>query len=306
MISKSFLAKLSCNLSISKQGGESYHEGISFGGINVILCGDLHQFPPVAQRHHERLYHPNDPAHDPLETQIGCTLYEEFDTVVILKEQICVTDTRWRQLLNNLRQGQVQQEDLQTLRELIINTSQKDNLNEEPWASACLVTPRHAVRMIWNEYSSRKWCQHAGEQLLICTAEDTIGNKTLTQTEKYCLAMQTTSRRGSKIQLPNQIKLAKGMKVLVTNNIVTDLDITNGARGEIIDIILHPDEPTLHSGSIVHLRHLPICILVKLTRTRASILNNLDEHVVPIEPLSTTIQIDLLTMETGKARRSVV
>ena len=96
------------------------------------------------------------------------------------------------------------------------------------------------------------------------------------------------------------------MKVLVTNNIATDLDITNGACGEIIDIILHPDEPTLHSGSIVHLRHLPICILVKLTRTRASILNNLDEHVVPIKPLSTTIQIDLSMMGTSKARRSVV
>ena len=118
--------------------------------------------------------------------------------------------------------------------------------------------------------------------------------------------MQTTSQKGSKIQLPNQIEVTKGMKVLVTNNIVTDLDITNGARGEIIDIILHPDEPTLHSGSIIHLRHLPICILVKLTQTRASILNNLDKHVVPIELLSTTIQIDLSTIRTSKARCSVV
>ncbi|KAI0247637.1 hypothetical protein BJV78DRAFT_1244203 [Lactifluus subvellereus] len=34
-----------------------------------------------------------------------------------------------------------------------------------------------------------------------------------------------------------QQEVAKGMKVLVTNNIATDWDITNGARGEIADII---------------------------------------------------------------------
>lgn len=31
---------------------------------------------------------------------------------------------------------------------------------------------------------------------------------------------------------------------MVTNNVETDLDITNGARGEIMDIVLHPDEPS--------------------------------------------------------------
>ncbi|KAI0250295.1 hypothetical protein BJV78DRAFT_1155135 [Lactifluus subvellereus] len=146
---------------------------------------------------------------------------------------------------------------------------------------------------MWNEYSNHKWCQAAGEQLLICTAEDTIGNRLLTLTEKYYVAMQSTKQRGPKVQLPAQIEVAKGMKVLVTNNIVTDLDITNGARGEIVDIFLDPDEPRLHSGSIAHLHHLPICILVKLTRTRASNLGDLDKNVVPIEPLSTTVQIEL-------------
>ena len=52
MISTSFPAKLSRN--IEKKGSvenlEASHanDSLNFGGINVILCGDLHQFSPVA------------------------------------------------------------------------------------------------------------------------------------------------------------------------------------------------------------------------------------------------------------------
>ena len=36
-----------------------------------------------------------------------------------------------------------------------------------------------------------------------------------------------------------------GMKVMVTENIEIDLDLINGAWGEIVDIVLHPDEPPI-------------------------------------------------------------
>ncbi|KAJ7246448.1 hypothetical protein C8J57DRAFT_1360503 [Mycena rebaudengoi] len=60
------------------------------------------------------------------------------------------------------------------------------------------------------------------------------------------------------------------MKVMVTDNIETDLDLTNGARGEIVDIVLDPDEPPIGDDPIVHLTKLPAYILVKLSRTRAT------------------------------------
>ena len=43
------------------------------------------------------------------------------------------------------------------------------------------------------------------------------------------------------------------MKVMVTDNIETDLDITNGARGKIVDIILHPDEPPIGDLPVIKL-----------------------------------------------------
>ena len=61
------------------------------------------------------------------------------------------------------------------------------------------------------------------------------------------------------------------MKVLVTDNIETDLDVTNGAQGEIVDIILHPNElPIDENEPVVYLQYIPAYILVKLSHTRAS------------------------------------
>lgn len=48
MLSKSFLAKLSRNIAIGKATDDHTPSPHSFGGINVIMCGDFHQFPPVA------------------------------------------------------------------------------------------------------------------------------------------------------------------------------------------------------------------------------------------------------------------
>jgi ATP-dependent exoDNAse (exonuclease V) alpha subunit len=90
-----------------------------------------------------------------------------------------------------------------------------------------------------------------------------------------------------------EVKLAIGMKVMVTDNIETDLDITNGARGEIVDIILHPDEPPIGNSPVVHLQYVPSYVLVKLTRTRAAPLEGLQENVIPIEPAITTYRIKI-------------
>jgi hypothetical protein len=51
----------------------------------------------------------------------------------------------------------------------------------------------------------------------------------------------------------HEVKLAIGMKVMVTDNIKTDLDITNGDCGEIVNIILHLDEPPIGNSPVVQL-----------------------------------------------------
>ncbi|KAJ7339305.1 hypothetical protein DFH08DRAFT_915798 [Mycena albidolilacea] len=270
MLGKLFLARLSRNISIGK-GGLSTQ---SFGGINVIICGDFHQFSPVAVRPSEALFYPIDAAWDSLESKLGWTIYEEFSTVVILKEQMRVTDAVWLDFLHHLRVGGVQKHHLVMLRTLIVGKEcdvESANFEIPPW----LVTPRHAVRAQWNSAAVRKMCKDTGHRLFICSAEDTYQGRPLNLPEKK------NGRREMKMKdLPNFIKLAIGMKVLVTRNIETDLNLANGAHGEIADVVLDPDEPPFGDTgeTIVDLEKMPAYTLVKLARTRATRLEGLDEH----------------------------
>ena len=314
MLSKTFLATLSRNISIGMEGTEGFQAGRSFGGLNVILCGDLHQFPPVACSKREALYHPLD-TRDSLDAQIGRQTYEEFSTVVILKEQMRVSDPTWRDFLEHLRYGKVEPRHLKMLRTLILRrtTPSSDpplspadshslpaiDFVTQPWVDAALITPRHAVRTQWNEATSQKRCSETGRHLFICPALDTIKGSLLTLEERYALASRhkNTKRRRNK-DLPESILLAIGMKVMVTNNLQTDLDITNGARGVITDIILNQNEPPLEDGSTVRLKLLPECVLVKLSRTRAAALPHLEEGVIPIQRITCHMQIKV----NGKSR----
>ena len=55
--------------------------------------------------------------------KIGRRIYEEFSMVVILREQMRVTDQGWRDFLMRLRYGRVQREDLTMLRSLLLHRS---------------------------------------------------------------------------------------------------------------------------------------------------------------------------------------
>ncbi|KAI0652107.1 hypothetical protein C8Q79DRAFT_875430, partial [Trametes meyenii] len=270
MLAKSFLALLARQIGIAMEG-LGLDGTYSFGGISVILCGDLHQFPPVARSPLEALFRPANLAADNEDRLLGRKIYEEFTTVVILKQQIQVVDSRWRLFLDNLRYGRVTQDDVVMLRGLVIGEPGKvSDVSEERWSSVSLVTPRHAVWKAWNNAALRKWCHEKGEPLFVVSADDRIKGRTLTLKERYTLAgrMKTEQRRKRK-DLPAELELARGMKVMVTSNIQTDLDLANGARGEIVDFVLHPDEPPLEAGSIIRLKYLPVYVLVKMHRTRA-------------------------------------
>ena len=70
------------------------------------------------------------------------------------------------------------------------------------------------------------------------------------------------------------------MKILVTDNVETDLNVMDGTWGEIVNIILHPDELPIGNEPIVWLKYLLAYILVKPAPTQASRLKGLDEAVI--------------------------
>ena len=101
-------------------------------------------------------------------------------------------------------------------------------------------------------------------------------------------------------------QIAIGRKVMVTQNVVTDLDITNGARGTIVAIWLRPDEPSICDlQPTIELKYLPPCVLVKLDHTRTSQLTGLEERVIPVEPAAQSYRISCQGSEGNAVARTV-
>ena len=197
------------------------------------------------------------------------------------------------------------------LRKLVL-TNQKcveTDFSSRPWNDVSLVTPRHGVRRCWNEAAVQQHATESRHIVFTAEAEDTIKGQPLTLEQRYAAASRHAVKgfgKEDKDGLLESVDMAIGMKVMVTRNVETDLDITNGARGTIVDILLHPEEPVITMlEPRIHLKHLPLCLLVKLDRTRATQLNLLEEGVVPVEPARHTYRIQCRSTENRVVTRTV-
>ena len=156
MISKKFFARVEKVFTKIAAVRDERNQGRPFGGMNVIICGDFHQFPPVACSKTGPLYWPTTES-DPEEDKMGRKIYEMFQTVVVLKRQMRSADPRWNLLLENARVGKCTEEDLQILNSLKLDPRQSQ-YGGGLWDDAVLVTPRHSVRNAWNAAALERHC----------------------------------------------------------------------------------------------------------------------------------------------------
>ncbi|KAF8589174.1 hypothetical protein K439DRAFT_1286976, partial [Ramaria rubella] len=220
------------------------------------------------------LYYPVNATFDSIKEQNGRRLYEQFGVLVLLDQQVRVSDVAWLDFLRHLRYGNVKEHHIKMLKNLVLTNKhcRTTDFENGPWKDASLVTPRHAVRTRWNAAMLRKHCKDTKQTLFVCPAFDTINQRRPNLGERYAMATRRERKqrgRESKNGLPDKVEIALGMKVMVTTNIDTDLDVANGSRGEIVGIALDPREEKTGSSAIVALEYPPTYILVKLQRTRS-------------------------------------
>ncbi|KAI0310392.1 hypothetical protein OF83DRAFT_1047564, partial [Amylostereum chailletii] len=256
MLSRAFLAKISRRLSAAKGAQDS--QDLPFGGVNGT------QSP---------LYYPADQGRgDKVDDILGRQIYEQFRTVVILEQQVRVKDAQWLEFLHALRQGIVTEGQVKMLKGLVLgNGSEQVDFRRGPWKDAVLITPRHAIRTRWNGAAVEQHSQKTGVQIFEIPSKDTVQGRSLTMRERLAVACrrEKKGRNRNEIRgLPTTVEIAVGMKVMVTLNVDTELDIANGARGMIEEIVFEDDEPFHGDQRRVWLVRPPAYILVKLQRTK--------------------------------------
>ena len=106
-------------------------------------------------------------------------------------------------------------------------------------------------------------------------------------------------------RLPNHTAISIGMKAMVTWNISTDADLTNGARGEVVDIVLNQwEDPSMVEGTNVLLKYPPVMILIKPVNKSKINFPGLSEGLILISPTESTFSIKLpLAAKTTITRR---
>ena len=273
--------------------------------MNVVLFGDFFQFPPVTGR---ALY--NTVGILTEDERFGRALFEQFDNVVILKDQIRVQDQEWTNILRAARHGACNPHThLPIIRSLVLelNPEMRPDFSRHPWNHTVLVTSRHALRTLWNARCLKNHCRQNNTPLFISPAEDTIKRqgqepRLLTADEKaISLSKDPKSRK-----LSDTVELAVGMPCMVTMNVKTEHDLANGTRGVIHNLILDPKELEINPDSnIVHLQYPPKFILFKPDETHAANLPGLPEGVFPVEPMTTRYTIEIGGKKVTVERRQL-
>lgn len=83
-------------------------------------------------------------------------------------------------------------------------------------------------------------------------------------------AIDANKRRQRGKALPGRVEQTIKMKVLAAINLATCIDLGNGAKEEIVKIMLHPDKLVQREKENVHIKPLEVCKIVKIEHSTAT------------------------------------
>jgi hypothetical protein len=176
------------------------------------------------------------------------------------------------------------------LKELTID-ERSTELETPEWQSAKLVTPRHATKDLWNARALRQFSARSKKQIYRWESEKLVNGEFADSRASYELEKQKQRRRGAKSTQSRFLEVCEGADVMVTVNVDTDMDLANGTRGTVEEIILAEDEPQVGSEQVVMLEKMPLLLLVRLEKTRATQIEGLAPNVIPIHPFDTKTKV---------------
>ncbi|KAJ7100066.1 hypothetical protein B0H15DRAFT_796764 [Mycena belliarum] len=209
LLSHSRLVQLATRITKTRSDSGLQGAGLPFGGLNVIMLGDLHLLPP-ALRHWESLYREPAPGRASAKTLISSF------TVTSLALPAGVQEAGWENILSRLRRGSLNTDDAEVIeaRLLMHKNASLPDFHAPPWATAPLITVNENLAQVWNGAALRKLARISNSALYSVRSRDLRGNRELTDAEHRGIANLPVKQTAN---LPSEIYLTVGMPVLVRN-----------------------------------------------------------------------------------------
>lgn len=228
----------------------------TFGGISVILVGDIAQLPPVGDN---PLYHSLPKTEKQMQSLL---MYYEFKKVVKLTvnqrvQGHDIEQSNFRELLTRACYGDSTMSDWQSL---IFRTPDKVNNIDD--------FRKHSVRICYHKEKiaelNMSKLKSLNELIAMIKARHSCGAENLSADDMG--------------GLEPAIYLSEGAKVMLTMNLWTDVGLCNGAVGTVLDFVYVEDQQP---------PCLPICVLVQFHEEyKGPSVSSTFQCCVPICPIT--------------------
>lgn len=282
MVGLYFLAQIDRALRYGKENFDDY-----FGGLIVILSGDLYQFPPILDRPVYSEIQSLAPVTDrELMVRLGKLAWNSVTDVVELHRQHrMVDDPEYGLAVNRLRTAQCTPADVDLFNSRVMrgqHNRQGVDLSLTDLSSSVAIVKTNNLRKAINfEKAKAITDRYSHLTLLQCEAFDEVGKsgKALSSESERDIALRSQyKKKGGKTVPLGLLHIYIGMPVVLKEkNISTELRITNGACGYIYHYLLQNN---------TGLRNILHTVFVYFPDSPVQ-LSHLPRGVVPITPIIT-------------------
>ncbi|KZW01600.1 hypothetical protein EXIGLDRAFT_602926 [Exidia glandulosa HHB12029] len=222
-------------------------------------------------------------------------------------------DDMFRMALVNMRHRRCTEEDLQFLKSLVVARNEKDSVLADPeYRHVSIITGLNAQRDPINAKGCEKFAEDTGQELHEFHAVDHIGQgdddpgaRKRKGRKRWIAGMKEETRNllwslthYSSENVPGVLRLCKGMPVIIKKNQATELGVTNGGEGIVVDWI---SRPVLNGKQALDV------LFVELTNNKASVqVEGLPPNVVPVCAETDNVECELPSGALLTIRRTQV
>src|SRR5260370_40414190 len=125
--------------------------------------------------------------------------------------------------------------------------------------------------------------------------------------EKWELEQYVMKDKGYSARMKQQgglaceVALVVGCKVIIMTNIDTDMQMSNRAHGEVVQIWSDPHEEGENNGSVEEMMYPPTCILIKRDQFQEAPMAGLEASTIPLFPV-----VKMIEYRTGNGKKQKV